>query len=70
MQGTFKADRVYSPKLFIKFDYKNFFVDLSTMTNTIPIDAKINIANEGVKSVKENIKYNAVMLGVGYKFAI
>jgi hypothetical protein len=52
----------------VKFDYKNFFVDLSAMTNIIPIDAKINTVNEGVKSVEENIKYNVVMLGVGYKF--
>jgi hypothetical protein len=35
-----------------------------------PIDAKINTVYEDVKSVEENIKYNVVMLGVGYKFAI
>jgi hypothetical protein len=73
MQGTFKADKVYSIKLFIKLDCKNFFVDLSAMTNIIPIDAEIYTFPEGVKvvkSVEENIKYNVVMLGVGYKFAI
>jgi hypothetical protein len=43
------------------------------MTNIIPIDAEIYTFPEGVKvvkSVEENIKYNVVMLGVGYKFAI
>jgi hypothetical protein len=60
-KGTFKADKVYSAKIFVKFDYKNFFVDLSAMTNIIPIDAKINTIHEGVKSVEENIKYNVVM---------
>jgi hypothetical protein len=69
-QGTFKADKVYSVKVFVKFDYKNFFVDLSAMTNIIPIDAKVKTENEGVKSLKENINYNAIMLGMGYKFAI
>jgi hypothetical protein len=69
-QGTFKIDKVYSVKIYVKFDYKNFFVDLSAMTNIIPIDAKINTIHEGVKSVEENIKYNVVMLGIGYKFAI
>jgi hypothetical protein len=69
-QGTFKADKVYSLKIFMKIDYKNFFVDLSAMTNIIPIDAKINTVHEGLKSVKENIKYNVVMLGIGYKFVI
>jgi hypothetical protein len=54
----------------VKFDYKNFFVDLSAMTNIIPIDAKINTVNEGLKSVKENIGYDVIMLGIGYKFAI
>jgi hypothetical protein len=68
-QGTFKADKVYSAKIFVKFDYKNFFVDLSAMTNIIPIDAKINTVNEGLKSVEENIGYDVIMLGIGYKFA-
>jgi hypothetical protein len=67
---AFKSDKVYSAKIFVKFDYKNFFVDLSAMTNIIPIDAKINTINEGIKSVKENINYNVIMLGIGYKFAI
>jgi hypothetical protein len=69
-QGTFKADKVYSAKVFVKFDYKNFFVDLSAMTNIIPIDAKVKTENEGVKSLKANINYNVIMLGAGYKFAI
>ncbi|MDR2818210.1 MAG: hypothetical protein LBB37_02060 [Endomicrobium sp.] len=54
----------------MKFDYKNFFVDLSAMTNIIPIDGKINTVNEGLKSVEENITYDVIMLGIGYKFAI
>jgi hypothetical protein len=69
-KGTFKANKVYSAKLFVKFDYKNFFIDLAAMTNIIPIDAKINTINEGVKSVKKDISYDAIMLGIGYKFAI
>jgi hypothetical protein len=69
-KGTFKSDKVYSAKFFVKFDYKNFFVDLSAMTNIIPIDAKINTVHEGIKSVKENINYNVIMLGIGYKFTI
>jgi hypothetical protein len=62
-KGTFKADKVYSAKIFVKFDYKNFFVDLSAMTNIIPKDTKINTENKGVKSVKEDIKYNVIILG-------
>ena len=54
----------------MKFEYKNFVVDLSTTMNNIPIDAKINTENEGVKSVKENVSYYIIMLGIGYKFAI
>jgi hypothetical protein len=69
-QGTFKADKVYSVKLFVKLDYKNFFVDLSAMSNIIPIDAKINTINEDVKSVKSDIGYDVITLGIGYKFAI
>jgi hypothetical protein len=69
-QGTFKADKVYSIKIFMEFCYKNFFVDLSAMKNIIPIDAKINTVNEGVKSVKKDIRYDVIMLGIGYKFAI
>jgi hypothetical protein len=69
-QGTFKADKVYSIKIFMKFCYKNFFVDLSAMKNIIPIDAKINTVNEGVKRLEENINYDVIMLGVGYIFAI
>jgi hypothetical protein len=70
MKVTSKADKVYSLKLFIKLDYKNFFVDLSAMTNIIPIDAKINTVHEGVRSVKKDIEYDVIMLGIGYKFAI
>jgi hypothetical protein len=66
-QETFKADKVYSVKVFVKFGYKNLFVDLSAMTNIIPIDAKITTVNEGVKRLKESINYNAIMLGIGYK---
>jgi hypothetical protein len=69
-KGTFKADKVYSLKLFVKLDYKNFFVDLSAMTNIIPINAKINTVHEGVKSVNKDIRYDVIMLGLGYKFAI
>jgi hypothetical protein len=69
-QGKFKADKVYSIKIFMKFCYKNFFVDLSAMKDIIPIDAKINTVNEGVKRLKENINYDVIMLGVGYNFAI
>ncbi|MDR1244922.1 MAG: hypothetical protein LBJ98_02970 [Endomicrobium sp.] len=69
-QGTFKADKVYSVKVFVKFDYKNFFVDLAAMKNIIPIDAKIKTENEGVKRLKENINYDVIMLGIGYNFAI
>ncbi|MDR2644577.1 MAG: hypothetical protein LBB44_01135 [Endomicrobium sp.] len=54
----------------MKFDYKNFFIDLSAMTNIISIDAKINTVHEGVKSVKKDIRYDVIMLGIGYKFAI
>jgi hypothetical protein len=70
VQGTFKADKVYSAKFFVKLDYKNFFIDLSAMTNIIPINAKINTVNEGVKHLEKNIKYDVIMLGIGYKFAI
>jgi hypothetical protein len=70
MQVTSKADKVYSIKIFMKFCYKNFFVDLSAMKNIIPIDAKITTVNEGVKSVKKDIEYDVIMLGLGYKFAI
>jgi hypothetical protein len=69
-QGKFKADKVYSVKVFVKFDYKNFFIDLSAMKNIIPIDAKINTVNEGVKRLEENINYDVIMLGIGYNFAI
>jgi hypothetical protein len=69
-QGTFKADRVYSIKLFARLDYKNFFIDLSAMTNIIPIDAKINTVNEVVKHLEDDITYDVIMLGIGYKFAI
>jgi hypothetical protein len=69
-QGTFKADKVYSAKVFVKFDYKNFFIDLSAMTNIIPIDAKIKTEKEDIKCLKENINYDVIMLGIGYKFAI
>jgi hypothetical protein len=69
-QATFKANNVYSAKLFVKFDYKNFFIDLAAMTNIIPIDAKINTVHEGVKSVKADIGYDVITLGVGYEFAI
>jgi outer membrane protein W len=62
--------KVYSTKFFVKFDYKNFFIDLSAMTNIISIDAKINTVHEGVKSVKKDIRYDVIMLGIGYKFAI
>jgi hypothetical protein len=68
--GTFKADKVYSAKIFVKLDYKNFFVDLSAMINIIPIDAKIKTENEGVKRLEKNITYDIIMLGIGYKFAI
>jgi hypothetical protein len=47
----------------VNFDYKNFFVDLSAMTNIIPIDAKINTINEGVKSVKENDVFYLILWG-------
>jgi hypothetical protein len=67
---TFKADTVYSAKFFVKFEYKNFSIDLSAMTNIIPINAKIKTVNEGVKHLEENISYNVIMLGIGYKFAI
>ncbi|MDR2654443.1 MAG: hypothetical protein LBB39_04000, partial [Mycoplasmataceae bacterium] len=66
----FKANKVYSAKLFVKFDYKNFFIDLAAMTNIIPIDAKINTVHEGVKRLKENINYDVIMLGIGYEFAV
>jgi hypothetical protein len=69
-KAKFETDKVYSAKIFVKLDYKNFFVDLSAMTNIIPIDAKINTVNEGVKSVKADIGYDVIMLGIGYKFAI
>ena len=54
----------------MKFEYKNFVVDLSTTMNNIPIDAKINTENEGVKRLKENINYDVIMLGIGYKLAV
>jgi hypothetical protein len=69
-KGTFKADKVYSVKIFVKFDYKNFFVDLSVIRNIIPINAKINTVHEGVKSINKDIGYDVIMLGLGYKFAI
>jgi uncharacterized protein YxeA len=67
---TFKTDKVYSAKVFVKLDYKNFFVDLSAMTNIIPIDVTINTQYEGVKRLEKNINYDVIMLGIGYKFAI
>jgi hypothetical protein len=70
MQGTFKANKVYSVKIFVKVDYKNFFVDLSAMTNIIPIDAKINTVKEGLKSVEENIGYDVIMLGSLFKIGL
>jgi hypothetical protein len=54
----------------VKFDYKNFIIDLSFARNIIPIDAKINTVNEGVKRLEKNINYDVIMLGIGYKFAI
>jgi hypothetical protein len=69
-KGTFKAEKVYSIKLFVKLDYKDFFIDLSAMTNIIPIDAKINTVNEGVKHLERSITYDVIMVGIGYKFAI
>jgi hypothetical protein len=70
VKGTFKADKVYSAKFFVKVDYKNFFIDLSAMTNIIPIDAKIKTKNEGIKHLEKSITYDVIMLGIGYKFAI
>jgi hypothetical protein len=64
-KGTFKTDRVYSIKLFAKLDYKNFFVDLSAMTNIVPIDAKINTVKEGIKHLEDDITYDVIMLEIG-----
>ena len=70
IKGTFKADKTCSKKLFVEFDYKNFFIDLSAMLNSISIDATINTQYEGVKRLEKNIDYDVIMLGIGYKFAI
>jgi hypothetical protein len=68
-KGTFKVDKVYSAKIFVKFDCKNFIIDLSGTMNIIPVDAKINTVNGGV-SVTDHVNYDTIMLEVGYKFAI
>lgn len=69
-RGTFEANKVYSTKVFIKFDYKNFIINLSLTTNRIFIYSKINTENEGVKSVTDFIDYNTITLGLGRKFVI
>ena len=40
------------------------------MTNIIPIEAKINTVHEGIKLVNKDIRYDIIMLGIGYKFVI
>jgi hypothetical protein len=65
-QETFKVDKVYSIKLFLRVD-TIVIIDLSVVRNMVPYYI---ITNEGVKSVLGLVNYDAIMLGIGYKFAI